>query len=187
MTWPIFRLKKKHRRGVAIDVLACDHWTLQLTRTRSVQQKKINIPWERTHTYWTRILLAINPITRIRVFACTWKDSWALRTASMTGTVQTNLIVLSSDAVLAEILLRSPQKIFICIIKKKNCRVKVSKNKIISFWKKLHWCFQKLDWTADGLSWASRSPVAICFTQGTIVTRLTTYEIITYLISQAYG
>ena len=45
----------------------------------------------------------------------------------------------SSVAVLAEILLRSPQKIFIFIIKKYVYRIKVSKNKIIRFWKKLHW------------------------------------------------
>ena len=38
---------------------------------------------------------------------------------------------VASVAVLAEILLRSPQKLFIFIIKKNVCWVKVSKNKII--------------------------------------------------------
>ena len=40
-----------------------------------------------------------------------------------------------SDAVSAEILLRSPRKIFISIIKKYVYRIKVSKNQIIQFWK----------------------------------------------------
>ena len=39
--------------------------------------------------------------------------------------------VANSVAVLAEILLRSPRKLFTCIIKKINYRIKVSKNKII--------------------------------------------------------
>ena len=41
------------------------------------------------------------------------------------------LCKVSNVAVLAEIPLRSPQKLFICIIKKYICWVKVSKNKII--------------------------------------------------------
>ena len=44
-----------------------------------------------------------------------------------------------SVAVLAEIPRRSPQKLFIFIIKKFICWLKVSKNKIIYFWKKLHY------------------------------------------------
>ena len=43
-----------------------------------------------------------------------------------------------SSAVLAEISLRSPRKLFIFIIKKYIYRIKVSKNKLIKFWKKLH-------------------------------------------------
>ena len=51
-----------------------------------------------------------------------------------------------SVAVLAEIPLRSPKKFVIFIIKKKNCWVKVSKNKITLFWKQLHWLpFQHRD------------------------------------------
>ena len=41
--------------------------------------------------------------------------------------------VHTSDAVLAEISLRSAQKIFIFIIKQKINRIKVSKNKLIKF------------------------------------------------------
>ena len=44
----------------------------------------------------------------------------------------------TSVAVLAEISLRSPRKLFIFIIKKIIYRIKISKNKFISFWKKLH-------------------------------------------------
>ena len=46
----------------------------------------------------------------------------------------------ASVAVLAEIPLRSPHKLFIFIIKQIICWFKVSKNKIIYFWRKLHWC-----------------------------------------------
>ena len=47
--------------------------------------------------------------------------------------------VMLSDAVLAEISLRSPRKIFIFIIKKYIYRIKVSKKNCINFDKKLHW------------------------------------------------
>ena len=52
--------------------------------------------------------------------------------------------VCGSVAVLAEILLRSPQKIFMFIIKKIICWVKVSKNETIKFWKKLHVCAERM-------------------------------------------
>ena len=39
--------------------------------------------------------------------------------------------IVSSVAVLAEILLRSPRKLFIFIIKKIICRIELSKNKLI--------------------------------------------------------
>ena len=45
---------------------------------------------------------------------------------------------VASVAVLAEILLKSPQKILIFIIKKIICWLTVSKNKIFKFWKNLH-------------------------------------------------
>ena len=48
-------------------------------------------------------------------------------------------------AVLAETLLKSPKKIFIFIIKKNVCWLKVSKNKIFKFWKKLH-CWRRIVW-----------------------------------------
>ena len=55
--------------------------------------------------------------------------------------------VSGSVAVLAEISLRSPRKIFILTIKSYIYRIKVSKNRLIKFGKKLHWypgmCEQK--------------------------------------------
>ena len=44
-----------------------------------------------------------------------------------------------SAAVLAEMLLRSPGKLFIFIIKEYIYRIKVFKNEFIYFWKKLHY------------------------------------------------
>ena len=44
-----------------------------------------------------------------------------------------------SVADLAEIPLKSPQNLYIFIIKKYICWVKVSKNNLISFWKKNHY------------------------------------------------
>ena len=46
---------------------------------------------------------------------------------------------VTSVAVLAEISLRSPRKLFIFTIKKNIQRIKVSKKKKKNFWKKLHW------------------------------------------------
>ena len=48
--------------------------------------------------------------------------------------------VLTSVAVLAEISLRSPRKLFFVIIKNNNYRVKVSQNMYNLIKKKLHWC-----------------------------------------------
>ena len=63
----------------------------------------------------------------------------------------------SSVAVSAEIPLGSPQKLFIFIIKKNICWVKVSKNKIIYFWRKLYcWREGALN-AASALSPASRA------------------------------
>ena len=46
---------------------------------------------------------------------------------------------VTSVAVLAETLLRSPWKLFIFIIKKYIYRINASKKKLTWFWKKLHW------------------------------------------------
>ena len=58
------------------------------------------------------------------------KDEW------WSHAVHNIKLLVTSVAVLAEIPLRSPQKIFVFIIKKYICWVKESKNKIILFWKK---------------------------------------------------
>ena len=69
--------------------------------------------------------------------------------------------VSSSVAVLAEILLRSPRKVFVFTIKKCIYRIKVSKNKFIWFWKKLHW-FPALIWAGMQNTAVNRLDLAVC-------------------------
>ena len=72
------------------------------------------------------------------------RDAWTNITAKKepmvhirhTGNCRNSTYVLPSVAVLAEIPLKSPQKLFIFIIKKNICWLKVSKNKIINILKK---------------------------------------------------
>ena len=72
----------------------------------------------------------------LQVISSAWYDQHVTAPLSTEEKVFWNA---TSVAVLAEISLRSPRKLFIFIIKKYIYRIEVSKNQFILFWKKLHW------------------------------------------------